>query len=371
MPRLTYTNTVATKHREYLGRPLLLTNSDGTSLQTDERGELFTFRFARITHTLCDQDGKEYSLAALGKRFFGDSDPTVARMLRRLVTPEMELERVFNAFRYKYVLLIRERQPFDRNDNTKASEWMRERMSANYNNLFKILTGARPRGYSAAEMNGCLKGNRFRSGFMRSFENEKEDLDRILRLFRSRAKEDGYGKTTRDAYREVIAIKPGFHEIWMDLASPDADYHRLALQESFSAKRKKNVEDYRDRRSRVLALFHGLAGRPISWRTEYFSREINIKSFRTYAACAVTEGPCHYRKSVNVVLSDLLSDTSRIRGSDPHTSKEANDAAKEKLTSECHVYDYRDALRKGVGIEDVLEEMKRYASHGILRRRRV
>ena len=143
------------------------------------------------------------SLRKIGIEYLGFKDPSVQEMLRYLVLPEMEVERIFNNLRYKYLNSI----------YLSGLENPSELISARYNKAFQALAGIKV-------YQGGAKVRKDNDDFWKEagfkeiarnendFSRERNDLRFILAYPRS-LKPGNFNRF----YAELIAIKPGFHEI--------------------------------------------------------------------------------------------------------------------------------------------------------------
>jgi hypothetical protein len=351
----TYKKTIITRRPEYADRWLLLTTWDGSTLYRDAAGDLVAVRF-RSPHGEMEVLGNgSSSLAALG-RLLNQKEASVAQMLRRLVSPEMELERIFNAYRHEYVrCLFEDEQGEIPRGKHPHRGWALGRLYADFNHLFAALSGITSLYKKPPEyIDEVLAANNFAKSYRNRFGPINSDLDALLRCVRHLVSQ-GFGeKYKRDLYREFIAVKPGIHEVWMDLAYRSADQPHRAIHQHALKKRTPPTEQ----RLRVLAGIHGLQDTPITWKDRCFSTEIKVTSFRTFAACAVTEGPCHVRKSIAVRLFDVLAETSKLRDTDRVGSRAA-------IRNRCLVFDFRRELEDCAEVVDVLDQMRRFCTHSI------
>jgi hypothetical protein len=96
-------------------------------------------------------------------------------------------------------------------------------------------------------------------------------LDYIRRFFRN---------GIEDIYRELIAIKPGFHELWV---------HKDYFNSKPGGDKPRDI---------VFKELRGCA-EPKTFNFDKFPAEINCQSYLTYASCSITERPFVFRKLVN------------------------------------------------------------------------
>jgi hypothetical protein len=223
----------------------------------------------------------EISLRGLGIKYYGLEDPSVPKMLKYVIIPEMEVERIFNSLRLKYLTAIFEgvKKPIDY-------------INAHFNKLFKALAGLSLRNDPGKKHAiKLLNDEGFKMNQMPiiDLEDEKKELGDILKYLFYVHKND-----ISQLYRELIAIKPGFHEIWLDLK------HEAGHGEALKENTKK------DRRTLILKEIHKQIKHSNITNSKIKS-EINRNSFMTYATCNITEGPLVYRKKVDISYYEQLS----------------------------------------------------------------
>ncbi|WP_414469273.1 hypothetical protein [Methanobacterium sp. ACI-7] len=264
----------------------------------------------------------DMSLEEIGSIYLKLDDPSVQNVLKYFVTPEMEIERIFNNLRYKYLQSI----------YLSGLENPKEYFNADYNKSFQSLAGMRV-------YQGSVKVRKDNDDFWKeagfkgpaetgiNFENERNDLRFILKYIRN-LRLDNYS----EFYRELIAIKPGFHEMWVH-----GDYFE-------SCPSKYNP------RSIVFRLLRCIDDSEVNEinNLERLPSDINSKSYFTYASCNVTEGPFVFRKSPEISYYD------KIRG-----MKCKEDL--EKLQNDFYILDYYhnqiDSLDK---LKELLKEAEKY-----------
>jgi hypothetical protein len=304
---INYKKTIVQDKPDYVGKKLLLITkskdklfrtNDGNyiEIEIDNTGDLFV---NMVSETMNKQK-IEYSLRKIGEKFLGLSDPSVPQVLNYFILPEMEVERIFNNLRYKYLKAI------------QLSEFVNPNkfISADYNKAFQAL----------ADINVYQgnTGNRKRNdsfwkdkGFSETAKNnmdtdvEKKELSFILSYFR-KIKVTNFN----NVYAELIAIKPGFHELFI---------HENYFDETAIPKGEEI-------RSRVFRLLRGI-GEISEIELKELPPEINKKSYFTYASCNITEGPFVFRKRISVSYFDEIS---KIKTKDDL----------EKLDEKFHYLDY-------------------------------
>jgi len=275
-----YATTVVKNRSEYVGKKLLLITPDKTSLfqtedsnyieiEIDPSGKLFVYELSK-KH---ERESIDISLSKLGQIYLGLRDPSMPQMLGYFVLPVMEVERIFNNLRYKYIQSI-----YISNLDSPDSYFRSQ-----YNNAFQALAGINVYQGNTKER----KSNDsfwLNAGFTHkakdtiSFEKERNELSFILSYLRH-SKVNDFNRI----YGELIAMKPGFHELMI---------HNNYFEESSYPKGT-------DIRSQYFRLLRGIGDlSDIGLKT--LPHEINSKSFFSYASCNVTEGPLVYRKKVSV-----------------------------------------------------------------------
>lgn len=229
------------------------------------------------------------SLSELSARYLESEEPT--EILKYMVSPFQEAQRVFNSIRYKWCKAILK--------GKKESQYY-----AGKNALLRILSGLPlrndPKGMRAKKL-AIAEGFDVDALPLMDISREKQEMRVILKyLF------DVFSNDLQGMYRELIAIKPGFHEIWADNNWAD-DGHIEGLRES----------PYKDRRrERVLREIHNLVGPAPRLDLTNITYELNIPAVLTFAPCNVTEGPFMYRKRNDVSCYQLLRDREKVNLSD-------------------------------------------------------
>lgn len=339
-----YKKTVLVDRPEYSGRWLFVASpaENGILLSNGEPVSVFidpTSGEASFTSTSAP------SLRALGQEIFGWDDPSVPTVLSRLVTGEMELERVLNVYRYKYVKALA--------SISQKRDWIAPRLSSLHNDLFTALIGGHFRGdKGGARRRDTLVQNGFEPKDLPvNFEHEHMELRRAIDLLKLEAAQLN---RMDDFYREIIAVKPGFHERWFEPKSHMFANEKILLdsrmKEQQSGKTGANL-----RRTRVLLELHG---RPQVATLDVKTVSSELAHYHQYSQCHATEGPCFMRRSASIQLRFLL----------PHAAgaDEAGKNGHQVLSDNCHVFDYRKAAREGdESIDDILAKMEVFTSHSI------
>lgn len=298
---------------------LFKTDNDAfIQLYPDNSGNLFFYElFPNFKSEQLDM-----SLEEIGINFLKLNNPSKQEVLRYFVSPEMEIERIFNNLRYKYLKSI----------YLSGLENPQKYINADYNKAFQSLAGL-------PVYQGSVKVRKDNDDFWKeagfidpsktgiSFENERDELRFILRYIRN-LKLDNYSQF----YRELIAIKPGFHEMWVH-----GDYFE-------SCPSKYNA------RSIIFRLLRHIDDLEVNEidDLERLPRDINSKSYFTYASCNVTEGPFVFRKSPEISYYDKIREI------------KCKDDLK-KLGNEFYILDYYhnqiDSLDK---LKKLLEEAEKF-----------
>jgi hypothetical protein len=220
------------------------------------------------------------SLQELGIKYLGLEDPS--EILQHLILPVMEIERIFNSIRYKWVktILGGKREP-------------KEYINASFNPLFKALAGFPLRndpGRRQAMKLVAEEGFKVEDLPIIDLSVEKHEMGLIITyLF------DVFSNDLSRLYKSLLSIKPAFHERYMDFYYFDYA-HLEGLEDS--------LRD--DRRTRVLQEIHGLRKPQAVKDLNTISREIMVPHFITYATCAIVEGPAAYRLRLDVSYYEQL-----------------------------------------------------------------
>ncbi len=283
-----YKSTIVKNHPEFLNKKLLLANvsksglfksKDGDSIQVEinNQGQLYvnkvTSKFALIPLDL--------SLRKIGEIYLGLKDPSVNQMLKYLVLPEMEVERIFNNLRYKYLKAI----------HLSGFCKPNELINACYNKAFQSLAGIQIyQGSTKSRKNNDYfwKAAGFKNITRKeiNWDEDRQSLGVVLGFIK-KMNVRGIGKT----YVELIAIKPGFHEICI---------HKNYFEDAV-----KYDGTPRDKAFRLLR------GYKEQLRLDKMPAEINRKSYFSYAPCNVTEGPFVFRKKITTSYFDEIHRTDK------------------------------------------------------------
>ena len=225
------------------------------------------------------------TLRAIGEQYLCLRNPSLQDLLRYLVTPEMEVERIFNVLRYKYLQAIR----------LSRFEHPQQYLSYRYNKAFQTLAGLTIYQGSPVQR----KPNHAfwqEAGFNAAatelgWEQEHHELQTIVALLKQVVPVSGL----TGLYAELIAIKPGFHELYLH-----RDYFDPAAVPKGSS--------VRDMVFRILRN----AGDLSSINLQSLPAEMNKNNFISYAPCTITEGPFVFRKHPAVsYVSEIKKITSK------------------------------------------------------------
>lgn len=327
----TYKKTIVNSRPDYVGKKLLLTDTDKRKLFRDNhnnksyieveinnKGDLFVHEFSIKK----ERKKLDISLSGIGGTYLRLKDQSVPQMLKYLVTPEMEVERIFNSLRYKYLESLK--------DGKMRPECY---VSSTCNDLLKSIFKLPFRGIRKNEKKGhwkkILSKNSFPIEYGIDIEDESEELRFIISYMRNIA----FNKNTKEEeqirlYSELIAIKPGFHEVFIDmLYKPDPEKNHCGTY------RREYSED---QRNNVLRILHNIRkGQPQPpFYTSKMNAQIKVPSYITFAACAITEGPFVFRKNMSVRYFD-----------DIKSIKKTGD--KSLFGNKFHILDYYGEKEKG------------------------
>ncbi len=317
-----YTKTIVRNYPEFLDKTLLLADSKREKLFKTVEGkyiEVMASPDGKLTVKKVDQSIRktiveDMSLRRIGIEFLGLNDPSVSQMMKYLVIPEMEVERIFNNMRYKYLKAI-DLAGFENPDKY---------ISADYNKAFQALAG---KTVYQGNTSDRKENDWFYEdvGFTDEVRDELElniegdEMTFILHYIRYSEQTD-YARI----YAELIAIKPGFHELMV---------HDNYFDES-SYPAPDGV------RSQVFRMLRGM--RELSdLELDGLPHDINTKSYFTYGSCNVTEGPFVYRKSVSTSYYEELR---KIRSK--------SDIG--RLNRDFHFLNYYNSIRTRKELENLL-----------------
>ena len=307
-----YKETVVKNNPQYVDKLLLLSNKNRDGLHKTTDDEIVQLKIDSNGLLQCNfiknggVSSQNYSLRKIGIDFLGMNDPSVRSVLKYLIKPEMEIERIFNSIRFKYlqsILVSNIQNPS-------------EKISADFNRAFQSFAGIQI--YQGKAQNRVENDNYWiDAGFTQRakneilYDNDFRALDFIIKYLRQLEVEN-YNRI----YVELIAIKPGFHEIY--------NHDNYFDSNESSRKEPADKDSYRDI---VFKSLRGFGDIDEIHLDDLRPKEINRMKYFSYAPCNVTEGPFVFRKKIGVSYFDEIR---KING-----KKELN-----KLENNFHILDY-------------------------------
>jgi hypothetical protein len=269
---------------EYLNRKLLISNATKDGLFVSKQGFWIQIEFDRkgVLVAFEVKPGSrprllKIKLEEIGQKYLYLNNPSSDEVFNYLVLPEMEIERIFNNLRYKYLSAI------SISKLTPPNRFLR----AEFNKAYQALAGHKV--YQGNTKNRVTNDHFWRdAGFSHEskeqidWEKDRNDLQHILGLSKAI-----YAKSLPQFYAELIAIKPGFHELWLH-----PDYF-------------ESVPDGNKPREHVFRILRGY-GTLSELALDKLPHEINKSDYFSYASCQVTEGPFVFRKRINVSYLDEI-----------------------------------------------------------------
>ena len=331
-----YKTTVVKNNPDYVNKFLLLSNKNRDGLFKTTNDEIVQLKIDSNGSLQCSfiknggKNTKDYSLRKIGIDFLGKRDPSVESMLKYLITPEMEIERIFNNIRFKYLQSIL----------FSKIEKPSEKITARFNKAFQAFAGIKI--YQGNTKNRVDNDEFWKNaGFKKdaqnkiSFEEEFEELDFIIKYLRSLNLEN-YNKL----YAELIAIKPGFHEIYI---------HENYFNENETY--RNDIENKDSERDKVFKLLRGYGNVENIFLTKLKPNEINSKNYFSYAPCNVTEGPFVFRKRISV---SYFNEIQKI-----HQKEELKN-----LKENFHILDYYHKKPRTIEeLEKILEKAEQFKKY--------
>ncbi len=263
-----------------VGRPLLLTTikRDGLFILPDSLSCLLIqvqrngdHLVSELTQNVCREI--HISLRGVGERYLNLKTPTVSTIMKYLVTPEMEIERIFNCLRFKYLNAI----------YLSKFENPQHFIKYKYNKAFQTLSGLTI--YQGNPPQRRVNDSYWQdAGFTieakeQNWQKEHHDMQRIIAIL----KRINSGSLPQ-LYAELIAIKPGFHELYV--------HHNYFERSTMPLGKSPRDEVFRLLRN---------SGDISALSLNRLPAEINKNNYISYAPCNVTEGPfvCRKRPSVS------------------------------------------------------------------------
>ncbi len=270
---------------ELLGKSFLLSNKQRNGLHFSKRASKAIIvnigNEGNLSSNYNDYDTKfsiEDTLADIFLNELKLDEVTFDQIFKCLILPEMEIERIFNTIRYKYLKAV-----YQSNRHNPQ-----ECFDSTYNKAFQALAGLLVYQGNAAfrkdndafwKEAGFTKRSR-----NQNWDKEHNDLKVIIDLLKHI-----HAGNPEDIYAELIAIKPGFHELFIH-----EDY--------FSKEQYPNGTSPRDTVFRILKNKQ----KKSCFKLDNFPQEINKKSYFSYAPCSITEGPFVFRKDPSVTYVDEI-----------------------------------------------------------------
>lgn len=334
-----YKTTVVKNNPDYIDQLLLLSNRNRDGLYKTSDNEIIQLKIDSKGLLQCDfikngvKINKDYSLRKIGIDFLGKKDPSVESILKYLVKPEMEIERIFNNMRFKYLQSILFSKIIDPS----------EKISADFNKAFQSFAGIKI--YQGNTQNRVENDTYWiDAGFTKyakdkiSYDKDFKDLDFIIDYLRKLEV-----KNYNQIYAELIAIKPGFHEMYIH-------ENYFDNEESF-----RNVIENKDsERNKVFKSLRNYGNIDDNYLTKLQPNEINRMKYFSYAPCNVTEGPFVFRKKLSTSYFSEIQKTSQIE-------------ELEKLKEKFYILDYYHNKPKTMKeLEKIIEkaaQFKRYLNN--------
>lgn len=280
-----YADLIWRKDMEYANKPLLLANRDRNGLfVSPDTSSHILLRFAEdgalMTHEIGSRRCKtlDISLRDIGVKYLGLRNRSTNDLLRYLVTPEMEVERIFNCLRFKYLRAI----------YLSSFDNPQQYLKYTYNKAFQTLSGLTI--YQGNRQPRIANDSFWQdAGFTveakdQNWQKEHTEMSTIISLI----KRIGTTPIT-GLYAEFIAIKPGFHELYLHRNYFDADCI-------------PNGTSPRDTVFRMLRHKDEIS----ALKLHALPTEINKNNYISYAPCSVTEGPFVFRKRLSVSYYDEI-----------------------------------------------------------------
>ena len=296
VPKITmvsYKTTVLKNHSEYAGKKLFLTTKlKGRLFYNKQEDYYLELEFNNDGQLIVHKISKKlkrtafnYSLRKIGEEFLEFKDPTVNKMLNYLVLPEMEVERIFNNLRYKYLNSI----------YLSNFENPQKFLNSKYNQAFQALAGMyvyQGNINDRKDNDDLWKSIGFKeiARIKNNFIMEKKDMKFIIRYIYNLIV-DNFNKI----YSELIAIKPGFHEIWIHGDYFENKYNKPPRNPLKEREREKIFRRLRGLGNLSDLIFKAMPNDLKRW-----------DKYLTYSSCNITEGPFVFRKNVSISYYDEI-----------------------------------------------------------------
>jgi hypothetical protein len=273
---------------------LLLARKDLSGLFVDKNGYLIFIRGNVVENdiTIHSYDPKRAkskklntTLERINDECLGLKNFTRAKILRYFIPFEMEIERIFNNFRYKYIQAVQL--------TNFANQEISNCFNASHNNAFKTLAGINI-------YQGNVKERKNNDEFWKEksfspdakdtlhWEKERLELDIVISFARYLFANYLTHCERLISYTELMAIKPGLHELYVH-----NDYFDTIF---------KNPKSIRDK---VFQFLRNQA-KSLDFQIDKLPKEINKQAYLTYASCNITEGPFVFRKNSDTLYADEI-----------------------------------------------------------------
>lgn len=280
-----YADAICRKISEYVNKPLLLANRERNGLfVSPNTSSHILLRFgddgALKVHEIGPHRCRplDISLRDIVAKYLDLRSRSAKDLLKYLVTPEMEVERIFNCLRFKYLRAV----------NLSGFDNPQQYLSHKYNKAFQTLSGL-------TIYQGNARSRKANDSFWRDagftveakeqdWHKEQTDMRTIISLMKSIGSTPATG-----LYAELIAIKPGFHELYLHRDYFDSD----CLSNGISPRDAV----FRMLRNKAELSSLTIKGLPV---------EINKNNYISYAPCNVTEGPFVFRKRLSFSYYDEI-----------------------------------------------------------------
>jgi len=274
-------------------------------------------------------------------RMVPDPSPPQEPRIGQWVTPYMEVERIFNVLRWKYLKALAQ--------SKTMCEAPLAAISAEWNNAFQALSG---KTVYQGPTKKKIPNDEFWRGLgitledrkLLRFSEEVADLTFITKFIKVTE-----SAQATSAYSELIAIKPGFHEVWIHSDFPN-DHIRK--------KNKKALEKARkDPRSCVFAVIRNMVEDLVDLGETFPLNFTNTNNYCWYAACNVTEGPFVQRRNTGVAFFPALLKAGQAK---------TQEKRQRLLEREFRVLDFRRRLQQDNSKQCLIGLIEEAESEGFL-----
>jgi hypothetical protein len=295
----------------FAGRKMLLASEDLSGLHKID-GFHILFEFDDKS------DYEVFKLVKNKKSSLNKSDFNLTEIEKRLVLPEMEVERIFNNLRYKYLNAI----------YLSGFANPQKYISAKYNKAYQDLAGHYVYPGNTADRHdrdSYWKSEGFKiEAKDQNWEKERDELQEIIGLLKII-----YSNTLKETYLELIAIKPGLHELMLH-----PDYF--------------DVIPYSDEERDIAFRILKNKADDSELKINELPTEIKKTSYFSFASCYATEGPFMFRKNINITYFNTIK---RVRSK----------LQKSKVYENIFILDYYNAdLNNRQKLKEFLREAEKY-----------